>query len=449
MQNQQEETFVFGQSVKGFLTRYQADATFAQEARKKVQGVLDGNVQLSCPDDVRPLALRLLQRLDNSEKVLFTFYSAVSKDVDRRSREQLIREAFGQRLRTHANFAKFVLYQVVPAAARGQLDLRCKREHRRILKLLLQELWAEQSATRNGWQTLVKRTHPLTGSPMLTKVAPWELEGDDFMQNSGRDFQVFRRLGYKADITCEEASELDARDPTHRVSLFGASAPSFEHARFVRDTSRNLDTLSSPHFGDDDDLEERALIAERADELVSEASDASFQVVLRELALESGPIASDFTPPLPPQKCGRGGSPSYWAKELGKSVRVHPAPRTQGPRWPHEAPSDSWLESRKMAQRAAHEVDARAELLAADAAEVRDFALHDVPETLVDLLETQLGEVERKAPKGVVGALAHARLEALEACKRISEQTRGRLALEEALSAALRPDLSGGHVIQQ
>lgn len=237
MQNQQEETFVFGQSVKGFLARYQVDATFAQEARKKVQSVLDGNVQLSCPDDVRPLALRLLQRLGNSEMVLFTFYSAVGKDVDRRSRDALIRKAFGERLRTHTNFAKFVMYQVVPAAACGRLDLRCKREHRRILKFLLQELWDEQSATRNGWQTLVKRTHPLTGSPQLTKVAPWELAGDDFMQNSGRDFQVIRRLGYKADITCEEASELDAHDPTHRVSLFGASAPSFEHARFVRDPS--------------------------------------------------------------------------------------------------------------------------------------------------------------------------------------------------------------------
>ncbi len=172
------------------------------------------------------------------------------------------------------------MYEVAPAAACGRLDLRCKREHRRILKELLQELWDEQSATRNGWQTLVKRTHPLTGSPTLTKVAPWDLE-EDFMQNSGRDFQVMQRLGYKANITCEEASELDARDPINFVSLFGASAPSFEHARFVRDTSRNLDPLLSPHFGDEDDIEQRALVAERADELVFEASEASYQVALR------------------------------------------------------------------------------------------------------------------------------------------------------------------------
>ena len=63
MQNQQEDTFVFGNSVKGFLKRYQADAMFAQEARKKAKGVLDGSVQLICPDDIRPLALRLFRRL--------------------------------------------------------------------------------------------------------------------------------------------------------------------------------------------------------------------------------------------------------------------------------------------------------------------------------------------------------------------------------------------------
>ncbi len=434
MQNQQEDTFVFGQSVKGFLKRYEADAKFAQEARKKAEGVLDDTVQLVCPDDIRPLALTLLRRLKNSEKVLFSFYSAAGKNVKRRARDQLIRKEFSQRLQNHANFAKFVMYEVAPAAACGRLDLRCKREHRRILKELLQELWDEQSATRNGWQTLVKRTHPLTGSPTLTKVAPWDLE-EDFMQNSGRDFQVMQRLGYKANITCEEASELDARDPTYRVSLFGASAPSFEHARFVRDSSRNLDPLLSPHFGDDDDIEERALVAERADELVSEASDASYQVALSELDQEFGPKVSDFVPPLPPQKCGRGGLTSYWATELVKGVVVHKAPRTQGPRWPHKAPSDTWLESRKAAEKASEEARARTELLAADDAEVREHQFTDVSETIVGLLETQLEKVDRKAPKGVVGALAHARLEASETAKRISEQTRGLGALTEALNA--------------
>ena len=53
---------MFTQSVKGFLKRYQADAKFAQEARKKAKGVQDGNVELICPVDIRPLALRLLCR---------------------------------------------------------------------------------------------------------------------------------------------------------------------------------------------------------------------------------------------------------------------------------------------------------------------------------------------------------------------------------------------------
>jgi len=426
---------VFGQSVKGFLGRYQADAKFAQEARKKATGVLDGSVKLICPDDIRPLALRLCRRLVNSEMVLFSFYSSTGKDVERRPRERMIRSEFGERLRNNPNLAKFVLYEVAPAAACGHLDLRCKREHRRVLKELLQACWDEQAATRNGWQTLVKRTHPLTGKLTLTKVAPWDLEEDDFMQNSGKDFRVIQRLGYLSTITWEEASELDAKDPTRRVHLHGASAPSFEHARFHRDTSRNLDPLLSPHFGDEDDIEERARVAERADELVSEATEAIYQGALSELASGSE-VMSSFVPPLPPQVCGRGGDAAYWAKELGKGVRVQKAQRTPGPRWPHKAPSDEWLEGRKMAEKASQEKEARAALLAADDAEVREYALRDVPETIVTLLETQLEEGDRKAPKGVVGALAAARLEASRRAKSMSEQLQGLSALEKAANAA-------------
>ena len=424
---------MFGQSVKGFLGHYQADAKFAQEARRRAADVLDGNVRLVCPDDVRPLAMRLLARLVNSDVVLFSFYSSSASDVNRRSREQMVRKEFGLRLRTNPNFAKFVLNKVAPAAASGRLDLRCKRNHGRVLKELLRELWDEQSASRNGWQMLVKRTHPLTGKLTLTKVAPWELE-EDFMQNSGRDFKVLVRLGYKADITCEEAAELDARDPIRRVHLHVASAPSFENARYHRDTSRNLDPLLSPHFGDDDDIEERAQVAERADELVSEATEAIFDHALSELASGTEDVSSFVPPPLP-QTCGRRGEAAYWAKELGKGVRVHQAPRTQGPRWPHKAPSDGWLEGRKTAQKVADEVKARRELIKADDAEVRAHQFTDVPETIVTLLEQQLKEGDRKAPKGVVAALAHARLEASEPAKRVSEQARGLLALEEAVKA--------------
>lgn len=426
---------MFGNSVDGFLRRYQADAKFAQEARKKAKGVLDDSVELICPADIRPLALRLLRRVAHSDVVLFSFYSSVGKDADRRSRDQLIRKEFGDRLRNNPNFAKFVLYEVAPAAACGRLDLRCKNEHRRVVKELLQELWDEQSATKNGWQTLVKRTHPLTGKLTLTKVAPWELEEDDFMQNSGRDFRVIQRLGFKADITSEEASELDAKDPIRHVHLFGASAPSFELARYHRDTSRDLDPLESPHFGDDDDLEERALIAELAHERVSKATEAIYRGALRELASGSEAVSS-FLPPLPPQKCGRGGSAAYWTKELAKGVRVQKAQRTVGPRWPHKAPSDEWLESRKAAQEASDEEQAHRELLAADAAEVREHALSDVPETIVALLETQLEEGGRKAPKGVVGALAAARLEAAGRAKSVSEQLQGLAALQKATNAA-------------
>ena len=120
MPNQQEDTFVFTQSVKGFLARYKTDAKFAQDARKKAGGVLDDNIRLVCPDDIRPLALRLLRRLARSEVVLFSFYSSAGKNVDRRTRDRMIRKELGDRLRNNPNFAKFVLYEVAPAAASGR-----------------------------------------------------------------------------------------------------------------------------------------------------------------------------------------------------------------------------------------------------------------------------------------------------------------------------------------
>jgi hypothetical protein len=191
----------------------------------------------------------------------------------------------------------------------------------------------------------------------------------------------------------------------------------------------------SPHFGDEDDIEERALVAERADELVSQATEAIYQDALSELESGSEDVSS-FVPPLPPQVCGCGGDAAYWAKELGKGVRVQKAQRTPGPRWPHKALSDEWLEGRKAAQKASKDEKARQELLAADDAEVREHALGDVPETIVTLLETQLEEGKRKAPKGVVGALAAARLEASRRAKSMSEQLQGLADLERAATAA-------------
>ena len=172
-----------------------------------------------------------------------------------------------------------------------------------------------------------------------------------------------------------------------------------------------------------------------ADELVSEATEAIFESALSELEYWLEDVSS-FVPPPPPQKCGRGGTPAYWASELGKGVRVHRAQRTAGPRWPHKAPSDDWLEGRKTAQKDSEEESARQALLAADAAEVREHAQSDVPETIVALLETQLEEGGRKAPKGVVGALAAARLEAAGRAKSVSEQLQGLAALEKATNAA-------------
>ena len=215
MQNQQEDTFVFGQSVKGFLKRYQADAKFAQEARKKAEGVLDDTVQLVCPEDIRPLALKVVKRLAKTEIELFSLFVKRGDDP--------VTE-LGNRLRKSTSFSKFVFFQVAPKFAQGKVDLRCNKGNRRLLKEALQTIWDSQSATRNGWQTLIWKNHVLTGTRTLTKVEPWEVEGD-FTPNSGRDFQVLQRLGYKANITWKEAAELDARDPIRHIHLFGASAP--------------------------------------------------------------------------------------------------------------------------------------------------------------------------------------------------------------------------------
>jgi len=420
MQNQQEVTFVFGNSVKGFLKRYQATPRFAQEARRKAAGVLDGNVRLVCPEALRPQALRLLRRLKNSDIELFSFFVKKGESVE---------EEFSRRLERNADFAKFVFHQVAPAFAAGRLDLRCKKEDRRTVKALLQKCWDEQSSTHNGWETLVKKEHPLTKELTLTQVLPWTVEEDSFTVNSGRDFKVIRRLGYLSTITWEEAAELDAKDPTHRVHLHSATAPGVEHQRALRE-DRSDDILDNPNFGDYEDKERRDSTNALADHYKWQQAKERWD----ELEVEGS--ISDFVPPLAPQKSGRGGSVRSWAMELGRSVRVtKAAPITDGPRWPHRAPSDEWLAKRKGARKAAEEVAQRQALLDADDAEVTDNAEADVPETVVYMLEQQLKDVGRKAPKGVVAALAHARLEASRNAKRISEQVRGLADLEAAVAA--------------
>ncbi len=75
---------------------------------------------------------------------------------------------------------------------------------------------------------------------------------------------------------------------------------------------------------------------------------------------------------------------------------------------------------------------ARQAELTADANEVLAHALTDVPQTILELLEEQVRETRAKAPKGVVAALARARLEAQEVAAEIQRHLQGMAALEKA-----------------
>lgn len=453
MRNGRKEDFVFG-GVKATLARYRADARYAQELRRVAKAYVEDNVALHMARGVienPKTAERLLQKLAHTDVVLFTFFV-------KRGEHPAVE--LRRRMKDNANFAKFVLFQVAPAFAKGKLDLRClPKKHPRIIKAALSDLWHQQAADHNGWQSFGYGIDPLTGRRTLRKISDADARGHRIhMQNSGSDFTVMHRLGYRADITSEAAAKLDAIDPLSRdifggwVSIGMEDATAIREDRSVtRDKQNHSEATSDPflpHWEEADAWYDTSLKLVTPGVEVERRFNQLLLRKLRELdvTLYLDGTLSDFTPPLAKQAQGRGGQ-EYWETNVfdrnGKplNVQIIRAVETPGPCWPTVAPSDLWLAERKGQRVHDEELEAirkeRQELLDADAAEVREHSETDVPETILTLLETQVQESKRKAPKGVIGALAAARLETSHSAQRIAGYVSGFSALERAATAPL------------
>lgn len=214
MKTGHKEDFVF-RGIKQTLARYRQDARFAQELRGVAQAYEEGNITLQVASGVAEspeTAQRFLKKLAHSPVVLFSFYVKSDQNPTAELR---------QRMKNNTNFAKFVMFSVAPALAKGKLDLRCLPKHQSVVKAALSDLWHQQAADHNGWQSFGYRVHPITGERTLMKISEADVRDHRvYLQNSGTDFTVLSRLGYRADITSEAAAKLDAIDPLKK-EIFG------------------------------------------------------------------------------------------------------------------------------------------------------------------------------------------------------------------------------------
>jgi hypothetical protein len=449
MKTGRKEAFVF-RGVKQTLKRYERDARYAQELRRIAKDFMDDKLIVHVAESTvenPKTAERFLKKLAHTPVVLFTFFV---------KRGQHPAVELTHRMKQNTNFAKFVMFQAAPAHAKGQLDLRCLPKHRKVIRTALRDLWQQQAADHNGWQSFGYRTSLFTGERTLMKIS--EADARDHkvhLQNSGTDFTVLNRLGYRSDITHEAAAKLDAIDPLKREIFGGWVSVGVEDATAIRenrsvtsDKSNHSEATSDPYlpFWEDEDAwyDTSLRLVTPRDEVERQANKNLLRKI-RELDVTpylGDKTVADFVPPLAKQNYGRGGA-GYWETHLkdrnGEPLAVRAiqaVPEHDGPRWKADAPSDRWLAERK-AQRVIDEEQeaeriSRQALLDADDAEVRDHSETDVPETILTLLEQQVKETKRKTPQGVIGALASARLEMQRNTARIAQHMSGLTALENA-----------------
>lgn len=481
MKNGHREVFVF-RGIKWFLTQYRNSYDTAREARRIAQLYVEGLVDLRVENGADSNdADKLLRRLAASEVELLGFF--VQRGPTAKTRGCNVAQAMYNRMAKSKGFAAHVHYAYAPKAARDLklLDLRHTPGVRKAVFEVLDKVWHEHAAHRNGWQYMLKAYDPRTGKKDAVVKVDYRAykNAESTMPRAGFDFVSWALLGYTKDVTWEEAAELDRKDPVRKDIFAGWASVGFEDARAICE-NRGLETdkkaklvvdpkkgvtasadlllplweeeeafYFDPDFYLEPEKNPTSVLTNVLSTKAAVRQDLENAALLKRIAtldvtayLDSG-MVTEFTPPTTNQMHGRGGSRAFWASELGKSVRLAGSvvKRDAKPRWPHNAPSDRWLAERKAGRVINEEVEAerlaRQALLDADEAEVREHAPCDVPETILDLLEEQNQEIEGKAPKGVIGALAAARLQAQRNTKRIAQHMSGLSALERAAAASV------------
>jgi hypothetical protein len=342
-------------------------------------------------------------------------------------------------------FARLLHAAVAHQLRSGKVEIEGKPHARRVLGYVLGKLRTQEQAEvpegkAGKWQWLKLEEHPHTGRRAWGKVSratAWAHSQASGVSDT--PFTLMRVLGYPAGITRKQARVVER---AHYPKFFRLH----EGVGEVRDSAYDLDPNDNEHFRDDRGVYDDALVL-RSEATPKETWEAAFPTIEEAW---NGVHAREQSLP----RGGRFYPAPMWSREY-RRVDWHGAMhllehrehrescqrelkeleqrRALAPRQPAEAPWWSLSETGRETIRAGQEL--RRQRLAEEAAEVEAAALEDVPMTDCELLEDQLRGF-RKAPKGLVAALARERLAEQGRQAKREQYQRGLAALEQAARAA-------------
>lgn len=354
-----------------------------------------------------------------------------------------------QKYKTNPAFAR-LLHGAARATLHGRaIKIEGKNNARRILRHAIDKLYNEEVATvqhEEGkpptigkWQWLALDEHPYTQNRVWQKVSRAQAWVRAHEQGQHDTFSLRCLLGYRADTTREQARRIER---AHYPKFIRITDP--EHPPM--DTSYDLEPQENEHFRNDRGFyDDRGTLTPYQPQ-PSRSWESAYAT--REEAW-NGVHIEDAR-----QKFGGRAYPGrLWSLECNRKdlhgvarwyeIRDHQqaceralmdlerrqqlVPRKDAPWWDMKDKDRQALQQRWRARRAT---------LDRDDAEVAAHAHKDVPESDLRLLEAQVKACSGNAPRGVIGALAQARLEARTREEAIRRQQEGLQVLEDAACAA-------------
>jgi hypothetical protein len=326
-------------------------------------------------------------------------------------------------------FAQLLHAAVIVELKGGQIVIQGKLSAQRVLRHVLDKLKGQEvadvpSGAFGKWQWLELKENRFTGRRVWQKVSrtrAWTVSMS--APYAELPFSLMRVLGYPADITWEQAERVWARHSGPRGFRL------FSPARVI-DRSHDLKAWDNEHFRDDRGSYDDAGVLRkvRRRETWESAYATRLQAANRDPRIGRYGISRRI------RSIGEVGLAEIedHHRRLEQARASLAQRQVTAPRQPAEAP---WWQLRADEREMLRlQENLRARVLQDEDAEVADHALADVPQSMLELLEEQLAEVEGKAPRGLVGAVARERLAALERKKAIQQET-GLEALTAALAA--------------
>lgn len=342
---------------------------------------------------------------------------------------ELLKEV--RRLYTHSQpFARLLHAAVSRELRGGQVVIEAKPSAQRVLCHVLDRLGEQEIADvpkgkLGKWQWLELRENRFTGKRVWQKTSrakAWAVSSS--VSYAEQPFSLMKVLGYPADIGWEEAERVWARHSGPRG--FRVLSPTQ-----VIDRSQEMNPQDNEHFRDDRGYYDDAGVLRKV--CRRETWETAYATRLQAANRDRRIGSVDST-----RRSRTYGEVGLAEVEDHQARLEHAqaslaARQAAAPRQPLDTPWWSLKAHEREDLMLAEGV--RARVLRDEAAEVNEHALTDVPQTVLELLEEQLCEVEGKAPRGLVGAVARERLAARNRTACLRQQEAGLEALTAALNA--------------